>query len=302
MSDYSCDKCGKLFGKISNYNRHINRKTPCIKIEQKNYICFYCDMSFTNTKNRKRHMMKSCKAAKESIRNKTHEELMEIFIQLMEEREKSANVKNPITGTPINTIGNSSDSHNMTAHSHNTNTNNNIINKNHINKTNNNHINNGTINNNITLVKFGMEDASILTDKEILHVLSKGFYSTVHLAEMMHFNKKYPQFQNVFIPSTKEKFAMVYDGKTWSLRNKNEIVEEMYSDKKDIIEEKLDLFYDQLSDSKKASLARWLETPEDDKGINRIKCDMMLLLINKRKLPQERMNKMIASGMCPKLV
>ena len=59
--------------------------------------------------------------------------------------------------------------------------------------------NNGIINNNIVLIGYGKEDMKKIDTNDILKSLKKGFYSTIHLTEAVHFNSKYPEYHNVYI-------------------------------------------------------------------------------------------------------
>ncbi len=133
----------------------------------------------------------------------------------------------------------------------------------------------------------GQEDMTKIDNGEILNALKKGYYSTLTLTEAVHFNPKYPEYQNVYISNIKDKYAMYYDGKSWTLTMKEELIDKIYEDKKSYIEENLDDFVNSLTDSRKNALDRWLNTDEEDDKIKEIKGKIRLLLYNKRELPIE---------------
>jgi hypothetical protein len=147
---------------------------------------------------------------------------------------------------------------------------------------------NNTLNqqNNIVMVGNGKENLKKLTKNDYLKVLNKGYSAANALTELMHFNKNLPEFHNVYISSMKEKYGMIYDGKTWNLINKNDLIDMLYYDKKEIIDEKFDEFYNSLSKTKKDALERWFnDDKSDNKSIDKIKDKIKLLLYNKRHIP-----------------
>ena len=164
----------------------------------------------------------------------------------------------------------------------NTTTNNTTNNNN--NKINNGTINKGTINNNIVLIGYGKEDLAKIDKKDILKSLKKGFYSTIQLTEAVHFNPKYPEYHNVYISNIKDKYAMMYDGKEWTLTRKAELIERLYENKRDYIEDNMDEFIESLSQSQTRALERWLKTDDNHNKIKEIKDKIKLLLYNKRDI------------------
>jgi hypothetical protein len=86
----------------------------------------------------------------------------------------------------------------------------------------------------------------------------------------------------------KDKYAMTYNGDNWNLTIKDDLINKIYDDKKNYIEENLDDFVDSLSISRKKALGRWLETDDNDKKIVEIKNEIKLLLYNKRKLVEPK--------------
>jgi hypothetical protein len=145
----------------------------------------------------------------------------------------------------------------------------------------NNNIVNGNVN--IILIGYGKEDLSRIDKNDVIRALQNGFNSSVKLTEILHFNPKYSEYHNVYISNMKDKYAMTYDGKDWNLTIKEDLINKIYDDKKNYIEENLDDFMDSLSTSRKKALDRWLETDDDEK-ISKIKNEIKLLLYNKRNL------------------
>jgi GTP-binding protein EngB required for normal cell division len=151
-------------------------------------------------------------------------------------------------------------------------------------------INNGNVNNvvnNINLVGYGFEDISRLDKGDILSALQNGYNSTIRLTEAVHFNPKYPEYHNVYISNIRDKYGMLYDGKDWNLRVKEELINMIYDDKKSYIEENLEEFLASLSVSRRRALDRWLATDDDDAKISKIKEEIKLLLYNKRNIVLE---------------
>ena len=136
----------------------------------------------------------------------------------------------------------------------------------------------------INLIGYGKEDMSKIDKKEIIKAIQQGFDSTIKLTETLHFNPKHPEYHNVYITNVKDKYAMMFDGKDWNLTMKDILINKIYDDKKNYIEENLDEFIDSLSMSRKKALERWLTTDDDDEKISKLKNEIKLLLYNKRDL------------------
>ena len=83
----------------------------------------------------------------------------------------------------------------------------------------------------------------------------------------------------------KNQYAMIYDGHDWTLVMKDYLIDKLYDDKREYIEENLDEFINSLSDSQLSALYRWLNAADGHSYIKNIKNDIKLLLYNKRKLP-----------------
>jgi hypothetical protein len=52
----------------------------------------------------------------------------------------------------------------------------------------------------------------------------------------------------------------MYDGKEWSLTRKTELIDRLYEDKKNYIEDNMEYFLETLSKSQIRALERWLNT------------------------------------------
>jgi hypothetical protein len=144
-------------------------------------------------------------------------------------------------------------------------------------------INNGIVAH-INLIGYGKEDLSKIDKKDILKAMQSGYDSTIKLTETLHFNPKHPEYHNVYITNVKDKYAMMFDGKNWNLTMKDDLINKIYDDKKNYIEENLDEFIDSLTISRKKALERWLSTDDADDRIAKIKNEIKLLLYNKRNL------------------
>ena len=62
----------------------------------------------------------------------------------------------------------------------------------------------------------------------------------------------------------KDKYVMKYNGNKWELAMKEDLINRIYDDTKYYIEQNLDKFTEDLLPSRKKTLARWLETDEND--------------------------------------
>jgi hypothetical protein len=94
--------------------------------------------------------------------------------------------------------------------------------------------NNGTINN-INIVGFGKEDLSVLTTREKKHILGKGSLGILKLIEKIHFNKNFPQYQNIQITNLRDNYAKVYDEDTndFKISKRNETIHKLMNNKGD---------------------------------------------------------------------
>lgn len=263
MSQLLCDICGKEFTDKRSRTYHVSHRV----CEKKEYECSYCGSKFTTKTAMYRHIRSSCKIKKreDDRRDNIYERLLNLESNnsmLMEENEKlKKKVEKMECGKNMVT---------------------------------NNNVNYGNIQyniNNINLVAHGKEDLSKIDKNELLKVFRSGFNSTFKLTETMHFNPEYPEFHNVYISSMKNKYAMMYDGSDWTLVMKDDLIDRLYDDKRNYIEENSDDFFQLLTVSQKKALHRWMDADDDHPYIGKIKNDMKLLLYNKRKYALSSRNK-----------
>ena len=269
---FSCSKCNKTFTTKQSLQYHKDNNS-CKKTV---HACKYCKRSYTTATSMYRHMRTSCNAKQQFEREKD-----EIYERLLKLEQENAEVRaaNKKYANEIEQLKNDVNRKNSSIKNKTSNINNGVqVTNGNVN------INNGTINH-ITLIAHGKEDISKIDRSELIKVFGSGFNSTLKLTETMHFNPKYPEFHNVYISSMKNKYAMVYDGNDWNLVMKDDLIDRMYDNKRDRIEENLDDFVKSLTGSQKRALHRWMNADDTHPYISKIKNDIKLLLYNKRNMP-----------------
>lgn len=306
MVQYICPKCDKLYTNKMKYTKHINRKFSCSKtiqnessnntiesnkiinnekIEEKNnkeYSCYYCFKKFTTNSNWCRHMNNNCKIKKQQEQTKetTYQNLLDKFEQL---NNKVINLENLLTEErkKNKTITQNIETQNtQNIETQNTHNGDNIV--------------------NINLIAYGKENLDKIDVRYVLEALKRGISSIPIMAERIHFNVKYPEFQNVYITNMNQKYGMVYDGQEWILKDKDTIIDDMYEKKYDFLDENFETIYEQLSESQQKAFKRFLDIHEKadtnkqfKKIINKIKQDLKFLLYNKKKIPIDNHNNIL---------
>ena len=270
IMSFNCGNCEMKFKSKQNLNYHLTKK---VCHNDKIFECKYCKKCFVTNGSMYRHIQKTCKIIKEENNNKNV--ILERLIRLEED-----NIKMKKDNERIKKENDKLKKEMKKIKCENKTVTNNTINNVPIN---NGTINNGTINN-IVLIGYGKEDLAKIDREDMLKSLKKGFYSTLHLTETVHFNPKYPEYHNVYISNIRDKYAMMYDGMNWTLTRKTELIDRLYEDKKNYIEDNMEEFIESLTESQIKALQRWLDTDDNHERIKEIKDKIKLLLYNQRDL------------------
>ena len=276
--------------KIQEFSTNFNKiqtnflednKNPIINSQSiKQYIndkkCIYCYKKFARKENVIYHLTNSCKRKKEITKEKEM-----IFDQLkklkdhndnLEEQKNNLEKQNKLLIDKVDKI------ERMMCENKNY-----LIQENIDNSTN---INNHQ-QNNVLLSNYGQEDLSKIDKKLFLKAAKRGFNTPVEVTRAIHFNDDHPEYHNIFIPRINEKHAMVYKEDKWRLMNKNDLIDDLYDQKKAFIEDNFDEFYDSLDEHKKKTLMRWLDANDDDQGIINTKESLKNLLYEEKDLAMD---------------
>jgi len=230
---YTCSQCSKTFKRKSSFEYHCNRKIKCTgtnyndpkmipndpnaqnndpkmipndpKIQDENkdennkIECKFCNMKFTFKGNLKRHIDKNCKLKEEIIKKENKIKVLEEKLELLEKTINNTNNTNIIT----------------TNNTNNTNTN--------TNNTMNNMINSN--NTNINIVNFGQERISKLTEEEELKIIEGGANSIANHVSLVHFNKRLPEYMNVYNTNLRGNTCDVYYNGKWKKYKVKKIID-----------------------------------------------------------------------------
>ena len=297
MKNYECPRCGYSTHILTIYLRHLKRKNICdpilsktnlqkeyikygvkdqLKITQNNSIetsknevalkitqnnskfneCKYCDKVFSRIDNLTRHY-KTCNEKKKTDEANLHmEELVRLLNEQKQEFKNELEKKDDQIKELIKKAG----------------------------------ITNSTITqniqNNIKLLAYDKTDISDLTEKDFIRCFNHNNMCVPHLLKRIHFNKKKPENHNVLLSNLKSGHIMLYDGKQWNTYNRDEVIDDIFDEKHDILEQKYEEWVDIGKDFPILyhKFRRYLEKINNDVVMKKIKDEMKFVLYNNRNV------------------
>jgi hypothetical protein len=151
----------------------------------------------------------------------------------------------------------------------------------HIENQTNNNIENQT--NHIIINCFGNENLGYITDKVVLHCMSKIYGSIPLLIEKIHFDPEHPENHNVQIPNKKLPHAKIMNNKKeWQIVQKKDAIDSMIDNGYNILDEKFQEKSHELANNKQQYFRDFQAKYEDgDKETMKdIKDRVEMLVIN----------------------
>jgi hypothetical protein len=270
MNLYNCTFCNFNTYLKSHYTRHIktskhtkNTENSTI-IQQKlsidstkaqqilniKFCCKYCNKPFKHMQSMYRHIKYSCQKNKDEDLNELVR-LMNLQIEKKDEQIES------LTKQIEKLMGKLQIQ-------------NNFVNSNVIQN-----------NNNIQLLPYKNTDISHLTKKDYINSIKKMNFCVKYLIEKVHFNPDKPENMNIYISNLKNKYIMIYDGNTWTAKDKKTEIDNLFLDKEMLLEQWLEEeCYPELKDK----FVKYLNNKENDETLNMIKDEIKLMMYNNKSM------------------
>ena len=270
MNNYFCKLCEYNTNLVSHYNRHLQTdkhqkrvknstqiqqlfSIDSTQIQQKlnlNFVCKYCNKTFKHMQSMYRHIKYSCKKNKDEDLN----ELVRLMNLQLEKKDEQIET---LTKQIEKLMGKLQIQNNFV--------NSNIIQN----------------NNNIQLLAYKNTDISHLTKKDYINSIKKMNFCVKYLIEKVHFNPDKPENMNIYISNLKNKYIMIYDGQTWTARDKKTEIDNLFLDKEMLLEQWLEEeCYPELKDK----FVKYLNNKDNDETINMIKDEIKLMMYNNKSM------------------
>ena len=298
-----CFRCGYDFNKVYNFNKHLKKVNKCkikyIKISRKkilndydnlynkyydklvelkkNHIddniikCIKCGKIFKHRSNCNVHMKKHCPIIKkENLMDEflnTKYNLLKIeYEEKLEEKLEEERIKNIIIKESLENKIKDLETKLIPTQ----------INNGHIGD------NIGYNITNITINNFGEEKIN-MTAKDCEQIMSNEFNMIVKLIEYIHIIP--PENRNAFIPSLKEKYAMILKDQKWDLVERKEFINNLIINKNIMLEKMLDEFgaeFTNVNPNRSRNVINYCKNDEDE--YKKIKINANLLLFNNKDI------------------
>ncbi len=278
-SDKSCKICRKTFTSDLNLKYHTTRKKPCVASDSvepiplvKNFKCNRCEVCFQSNYKLTSHLKRKNPCA---IKDPPPEE---IELRLLFEQLQQENQEQKLRIDQLEMKATSNVTNNTTNNNNTNNIQNNIQNNN---------------NNTIHINVYRKEDMSHIDDKMFKSCFRKVTKSVEKLFAMKHFSEDMPSNHNLYVTNLRDVYMMVYEGGRWNKVNREDMMENIYYDLKEDMDEAMDLMRDNntLEKSLDKLFSPFLENAMDDEKELRIKklsCDLMACMAyNNRHYPME---------------
>jgi ElaB/YqjD/DUF883 family membrane-anchored ribosome-binding protein len=281
MPTYNCECCNFSTLLKSNYNNHIktnkhignvsiklatvsqklavvSQKLAVVSQESINpFKCKYCDQCYKHKSSLSKHIKYSC------TKNKTEDltELVRLLNLQLEQQKNQLEHKDKQLETQSKQIEK-------------------LMDKLEINNT----YNTINVTNNISLLNYKDTDMSHITDIDYRNCIKNPLYCVLDLIEKIHFNPQKPENMNMYIPTLKEKYIMMYEDNKWMFANREKL-KKIYENNEDLIEE----WYNNNKDDKmKLCFGRYLNMKDEEMA--HIMDELKLLMFNNKDLVIKQKN------------
>jgi hypothetical protein len=87
---------------------------------------------------------------------------------------------------------------------------------------------------------FGQEDVGHIKREDYIKYMSTYFRGFLAFIENIHFNKNVPENHNVYISNINSKYAIVYENSQWKLKDRDEVIDKIKSDKFNFLDKKVE--------------------------------------------------------------
>ena len=218
--EYNCELCKYKTNHQTNYKKHLTsnkHKKNEEEMNKKQFSCKYCGQMYHHKQSVNKHIKYSC------TKNKDEDlkELVRLLNDKLDHKDKLIENKDKQIEHKDKEIENKDKQIEKLKGKLEININTNIVNNIH--------------NNNFTLLSYTKTDTSHLTDNDYKACIKKRNGCVVKMIEKLHFNPEKPENMNLYIPSMKDKYLMMYEDGNWKLTNKKDAIEKIYEDKEDLI-------------------------------------------------------------------
>lgn len=125
-------------------------------------------------------------------------------------------------------------------------------------------INNNTTNNNITIniVSHGDEKLDKLDVKYFIKAFNNSLLAIPKFLELVHFNDEFPEYRNIYIPNDRKNVVKVYKNGYWILVSKDLLIDKIFTDKSELLEDKYHDVCERLNDFTKKRFTRFIENKD----------------------------------------
>ena len=257
---FECKCCKYKTMYKTNFDKHLltnKHKKNSEIVDDKPFTCKYCSQKYKYKQSLSKHVKYSC------IKNKDEDlkELTRLLNVQIKDQTKQIETQNKQIETQHKQIEK-------------------LMGKLEINNS-----FNTTVNNiqNITLLSYTETDTSHLTDNDYKTCIKTRNGCVVKMIEKVHFNPKKPENMNLYIPSMKDKYVMVYEDGNWKLIHKNDVIEKLYDEKEELISGWVEIHPHEIES--KVAFERYLHlknTDDDEKNKKSLHDQTRVLLYNNR--------------------
>ena len=144
---------------------------------------------------------------------------------------------------------------------------------------------NNTVINNIQILPYENTNKRFITDKMISECMEKQNRCVPEMIKLIHFNRKHPENMNILIRNIRNKYVMVFDGKDWIFKDRDDMFDKIISDNKKFMHKKFMKWYDdaKLKDKYTTAIAKfekYLNAASNKNMLDSIKKELKLMCYN----------------------
>tara|TARA_B100000073_G_scaffold348083_1_gene364958 strand:+ start:2264 stop:3199 length:936 start_codon:yes stop_codon:yes gene_type:complete len=227
------------------------------------FICDYCFKNYKYNRNLTKHL-KTCKIKKE----KEHEN--NLLQEQINDQKKMIETQGETIEKLQKEIYEKSGKTSIT-----NNTNNNTTNN----------TNNTQININLNRTNYKDTNYDEIDHEDIMYAIGRSMKCLETMVQLIHFNNKYPQYQNMYMPDLKSNFVMMYDQDKWMAYPFSKASDRLIDNSRVTMSDWVIVHGEDYPNLQK-KFDNFMERQRDEEVIKAQIRDVKMLMFNKRDMPK----------------